>query len=101
MDYLAMTLVELHKCLVNKEITPVELVKLALDELHASPDNAVETFNDEEALKEIQGHWEANKDLINAATKELEKHNGKWSKVSKTTKKEMRKLAKAIKPQLM
>ena len=52
MDYLAMTLVELHKCLVNKEITPVELVKLALDELHASPDNAVETFNDEEALKE-------------------------------------------------
>ncbi|MDY5853712.1 MAG: amidase, partial [Bacilli bacterium] len=52
MDYLAMTLVELHKCLVNKEITPVELVKLALDQLHASPDNAVETFNDEEALKE-------------------------------------------------
>ena len=52
MDYLAMTLVELHKCLVNKEITPLELVKLALDELHASPDNAVETFNDEEALKE-------------------------------------------------
>ena len=28
MDYLAMTLVELHKCLVNKEITPFELVKL-------------------------------------------------------------------------
>ena len=24
MDYLAMTLVELHKCLVNKEITPLE-----------------------------------------------------------------------------
>ncbi|MGM9858848.1 MAG: amidase [Bacilli bacterium] len=52
MDYLAMTLVELHKCLVNKEITPLELVKVALEELHASPDNAIETFNDEEALKE-------------------------------------------------
>ena len=60
-----------------------------------------DTKKDEEALKEIQGHWEANKDLINAATKELEKHKGKWSKVSNTTKQEMRKLAKVIKPQLM
>lgn len=60
-----------------------------------------DTKKDEEALKEVQGHWEANKDLINAANKELEKHNGKWSKVSKSTKKEMQKLAKAIKPQLM
>lgn len=60
-----------------------------------------DTKKDEEALKEVQGHWEANKDLINAANKELEKHNGKWSKVSKSTKKEMRKLAKVIKPQLM
>ena len=60
-----------------------------------------DTKKDEEALKEVQGHWEANKDLIDAANKELEKHNGKWSKVSKSTKKEMRKLAKAIKPQLM
>lgn len=77
----------------------------ALEEVEDNTEDYIkllkDTKKDEEALKEIQGHWEANKDLINAATKELEKHNGKWSKVSKTTKKEMRKLAKAIKPQLM
>ncbi len=77
----------------------------ALEEVEDNTEDYIkllkDTKKDEEALKEIQGHWEANKDLINAATKELEKHNGKWSKVSKTTKKEMQKLAKAIKPQLM
>ena len=52
MDYLKMTLVELHECLVRKEVTPLELVKKALEELHANKDNAVEAFNDEEALKE-------------------------------------------------
>ena len=77
----------------------------ALEEVEDNTEDYIkllkDTKKDEEALKEIQGHWEANKDLINAATKELEKHNGKWSKVSKSTKKEMQKLAKAIKPQLM
>ena len=77
----------------------------ALEEVEDNTEDYIkllkDTKKDEEALKEIQGHWEANKDLINAATKELEKHNGKWSKVSKTTKQEMRKLAKVIKPQLM
>ena len=52
MDYLKMTLVELHECLVRKEVTPLELVKKALKKLHANKDNAVEAFNDEEALKE-------------------------------------------------
>ena len=77
----------------------------ALEEVEDNTEDYIkllkDTKKDEEALKEIQGHWEANKDLINAANKELEKHNGKWSKVSKTTKQEMRKLAKVIKPQLM
>ena len=77
----------------------------ALEEVEDNTEDYIkllkDTKKDEEALKEIQGHWEANKDLINAANKELEKHNGKWSKVSKSTKKEMQKLAKAIKPQLM
>lgn len=52
MDYLSLTLVDLHKALVNKEITPLELTKQALAELHANKDNAVESYNDEEALKE-------------------------------------------------
>ena len=77
----------------------------ALEEVEDNTEDYIkllkDTKKDEEALKEIQGHWEANKDLINAATKELENHKGKWSKVSNTTKQEMRKLAKVIKPQLM
>ena len=31
MDYLNLNIVELHKLLVNKEITPLELTKLALE----------------------------------------------------------------------
>ncbi len=50
MDYLSLSLVDLHKALVNKEVTPLELTKQALKELHENKDNAVETFNDEEAL---------------------------------------------------
>ena len=45
----------------------------ALEEVEDNTEDYIkllkDTKKDEEALKEIQGHWEANKDLINAATK--------------------------------
>ena len=44
MDYLNLNIVELHKLLVNKEITPLELTKLALEKAKKDTNNAFETI---------------------------------------------------------
>lgn len=77
----------------------------ALEEVEDNTEDYIkllkDTKKDEEALKEIQGHWKANKDLIDAATDELKENDGEWKKHGKTVKKEVGKLVKVIKPQLI
>ena len=51
MDYLSLTIEELHKCLVNKEITPLELTKLAIEKAKKDTNNAFETICEKEALE--------------------------------------------------
>ncbi|MBQ7995427.1 MAG: aspartyl/glutamyl-tRNA amidotransferase subunit A [Bacilli bacterium] len=50
MDYLDLPLLELHKALVNKEVTPFDLAKEALNRAHRDENNAFEYLCDEEAL---------------------------------------------------
>ena len=51
MDYLSLTIEELHKCLLNKEITPLELTKLAIEKAKKDTNNAFETICEKEALE--------------------------------------------------
>ncbi|MCF0117277.1 MAG: Asp-tRNA(Asn)/Glu-tRNA(Gln) amidotransferase subunit GatA [Bacilli bacterium] len=50
MDYLSLTIKELHEALVKKEITPLELTKQAIKEIKENKDNAIETLMEKEAL---------------------------------------------------
>ena len=41
-EYLSMSITELHECLLEDEITPVELVKLAIEKAKKDNNNAFE-----------------------------------------------------------
>ena len=53
-DYLAMSISELHLALVNGEITPLELTKLAIAKAKADTNNAFEYISEEEALEQTR-----------------------------------------------
>ena len=50
-NYLDLTIYEIHKALVNKEVTPLELTKEALRRAKENKDNAFELILEEDALK--------------------------------------------------
>lgn len=50
MNYLDLSIKELHEALVSKKVTPLELTKEALKRAHENKDNAFEFINDEEAI---------------------------------------------------
>ena len=64
MDYLDLNIVELHKLLVNKEITPLELTKLALEKAKKDTNNAFETICEKEALEFASTLTEPEKDNL-------------------------------------
>jgi aspartyl-tRNA(Asn)/glutamyl-tRNA(Gln) amidotransferase subunit A len=49
MSYLDLTIAEIHEALVNKLVTPLELVEEAIKRAKANPDNAFELILEEEA----------------------------------------------------
>ena len=51
MDYLSLTLEELHSLLVEKKVTPLELTKLAIEKAKNDTNNAFETICEKEALE--------------------------------------------------
>ncbi len=54
MDYLSLTIVELHNALVNSEITPLELTKLAIEKAKADKNNAFEYICEKEAFEFVK-----------------------------------------------
>ena len=50
MDYLSKSIFEIHEALVNKEVTPLELVKEALEKIKKDTNNAIEYLYEKEAL---------------------------------------------------
>ena len=51
MKYINKTIEELHALLISKEVTPLELVKEAIEELKKDSTNAIETICEKEALE--------------------------------------------------
>ena len=51
MRYIDMTIEELHQLLVEKKVTPLDLVKEAIEELKKENTNAIETLCEKEALE--------------------------------------------------
>ena len=51
MDYLDMSIAEIHSALVNKQITPLELTRLALQKAKGNKENAFEYICEKEALE--------------------------------------------------
>lgn len=51
-DYLSMSILQLHHALLNKEITPLELTKLSLDKAKKDNNNAFEYICEKEALEQ-------------------------------------------------
>lgn len=51
MNYLDLSIKELHEAVVAKKVTPLELTKEALKRAHENKDNAFEFINDEAALE--------------------------------------------------
>lgn len=64
MDYLSLTLDELHSLLVEKKITPLELTKLAIEKAKKDTNNAFETICEKEALEFASTLIEPEKDNI-------------------------------------
>ena len=52
MSYLDLTILDMHKALVEKKVTSLELVEEAIERLKNDKTNALEATNYEEALKE-------------------------------------------------
>ena len=52
MSYLDLTILDMHKALVEKKVTSLELVEEAIERLKSDKTNALEATNYEEALKE-------------------------------------------------
>ncbi|MBR5996839.1 MAG: aspartyl/glutamyl-tRNA amidotransferase subunit A [Bacilli bacterium] len=51
MDYLSKSIYEIHKALVNKEVTPLDLVKEALEKIKNDTNNAFEYIYEKEAIE--------------------------------------------------
>lgn len=51
MDYLSKNIFEIHQALVNKEVTPLDLVKEALEKIKKDTNNAFEYVYEKEAIK--------------------------------------------------
>ena len=51
MNYLSKNIFEIHKALVNKEVTPLDLVKEALEKIKKDTNNAFEYIYEKEAIK--------------------------------------------------
>ena len=51
MDYLSKNIIEIHNALVNKEVTPLDLVKEALDKIKNDNNNAFEYVYEKEAIE--------------------------------------------------
>ena len=51
MSYLDLTILDMHKALVEKKVTSLELVEEAIERLKNDKTNALEATNYEEALK--------------------------------------------------
>ncbi len=64
MNYLSLTLDELHSLLVEKKISPLELTKLAIEKAKKDTNNAFETICEKEALEFASTLIEPEKDNI-------------------------------------
>ena len=51
MRYINLTIEELHELLVSKQVTPLDLVKEAIEELKKENNNSIETICEKEALE--------------------------------------------------
>ncbi len=51
MNYLSLNIYEIHKALVNKEVTPLDLVKEALEKIKKDTNNAFEYIYEKEAIE--------------------------------------------------
>lgn len=51
MRYIDLTIEELHNLLVERKVTPLDLVKEAIEELKKEPTNAIETLCEKEAIE--------------------------------------------------
>ena len=51
MDYLSRSIIEIHNSLVNKEVTPLDLAKEALDKIKNDKNNAFEYVYEKEAIE--------------------------------------------------
>ena len=51
MNYLSLNIYEIHRALVNKEVTPLDLVKEALDKIKKDTNNAFEYVYEKEAIE--------------------------------------------------
>ncbi len=51
MNYLSKNIYEIHEALVNKEVTPLDLVKEALDKIKKDTNNAFEYIYEKEAVE--------------------------------------------------
>ena len=51
MNYLSLNIYEIHKALVNKEVTPLDLVKEALEKIKKDTNNAFEYVYEKEAIE--------------------------------------------------
>ena len=61
-NYKELSIRELHNALINKEITPLELTKLALEEAKNDNNNAIEYLMEKEALEMAASLIEPEKD---------------------------------------
>ena len=54
MSYLDLSLKDIHEAIINNEVTPLELVKEALERAHKDDNNAFELILDKEALEQVK-----------------------------------------------
>ncbi len=64
MDYIHLTISELHDAYVAKKVTPLEVVKAIFDEIGDDPDNAFEYLCKEEAISQAEKLKEPQKDNL-------------------------------------
>lgn len=64
MSYLDLTIKEIHEALLLKKVTPLQLVKEALERAKKDDNNAFEFINEEEALKKAEAMVEPTDDLL-------------------------------------
>lgn len=64
MSYLDLTIKEIHEALISKKVTPLQLVKEAIERAKKDNNNAFEFINEEKALKKAETMIEPNDDLL-------------------------------------